>query len=45
MRGMIIREKERLDFAGIEFLSLSFDDQHKKKIGESICIRKVYRAG
>lgn len=36
--------RRSMDFAGIEVHL--WDNQHKKnKIGESICIRRVYRAG
>ena len=51
MKKLVIAEKrlsdkgERLDFAGMEILLLHLIISTRNRIGESICIRKVYRAG
>ena len=45
MKKRLSDKGERLDFAGMEILLLHLIISTRNRIGESICIRKVYRAG
>ena len=44
MKKRLSDKGERLDFAGMEILLLHLIISTRNRIGESICIRKVYRA-
>ena len=45
MKKRVSDKGERLDFAGMEIRLLHLRISTRNRIGESICIRKVYRAG